>query len=297
MASLLDGDWVVANLETPLVSSLPPRDSRPGYFFGATKAMAEPLRTAGFDAVTLANNHAADLGIEGLRETPRLLGELGVRAFGAAAHPSAPTVETTEVSGVRIGVVAVTTQENFPMPAQAPAVPLVPTHELGETVGPLLSAARSNHDLLVVLVHWGVEYARGPELVQRNAGRALIEHGADFVIGHHPHVLQEIELHEGGVIAYSLGNFLFENTSPEPRLTGVLAIDLARPALCDLDVRFHPAVMRLAPFFHPVPATGVSARRSRERVLPSNEAAARQFSVDGEALGARSRRGHCESPE
>jgi poly-gamma-glutamate synthesis protein (capsule biosynthesis protein) len=297
VAHLLDGDWLVANLETPLADLLPDRDPRAGYFFGATQAMAEPLSVAGFDAVTLANNHAADLGVEGLRQTPRLLQELGIRSFGAAALPSVPIVESVDVDGVRIGVVAVTTNTNFEMPEHAPAVPMVLTHHLEERVGPLLEAANPKHDLMIVLLHWGVEYSRYPEIVQRQAARALVDHGADLVIGHHPHVLQEIELHHGGVIAYSLGNFLFENLAPEPRLTGVLAIDVERPSLCDVVVRFHPAVMRQSPFFHPEPAVGGTARLVRLRVPPKDEAQAEHWLPDGEALVARTRRKECtESP-
>ena len=75
-----------------------------------------------------------------------------------------------------------------------------------------------------MLIHWGAEYADMPAKIQRSEAKRLIEAGADMVIGHHPHVLQGVERHEDGLIAYSMGNFLFENTNAIPKLTGVLRV-------------------------------------------------------------------------
>jgi poly-gamma-glutamate capsule biosynthesis protein CapA/YwtB (metallophosphatase superfamily) len=297
VAQLLAGDWVVANLETPLANELPESNTRKGHFFGATKQMAAALAAAGFDAVSLANNHAADLGVEGLRQSPRLLRELGVVPFGEANDGGRPSLQTIEVDGVRLGVIAVSAHANFEMPEQAPAVPLVRVKELARVLGPLLAEAEVSADLSIVMIHWGVEYSRYPDPVQRAAARALVEQGADVVIGHHPHVLQEVELYRGGIIAYSLGNFLFENVTPEPRLTGVLGIDFERPSLCNVAVHFAPAVMQHGPYVHPIPASGRSAELARRRVRPLQEEQRVRWRRDGEALVARIERENCGTAE
>jgi poly-gamma-glutamate capsule biosynthesis protein CapA/YwtB (metallophosphatase superfamily) len=276
--------------------------------------MARPLVDAGFDAVSLGNNHAADLGIEGLRQTPILLQERGIEPLGAARDPGSKLeVRSLDVLGTRIAVLSVTTRSNFALPPAAPNVATVPEHELSNALGPLLQEASPTHDLVVVLLHWGVEYARFPETVQRLAARALVDAGADLVIGHHPHVLQEVELYRDAVIAYSLGNFLFGNLAPDPRLTGVLSIDVEQGdveqgdveqgdveqgdveqgARCHLRVRFDPAVMRGVPFIHPKPATGDSARKARQRVLPLDREQRARWQRDGEALVTELRRETC----
>lgn len=291
---LLDGDWAVANLETPLLPAIPQTNTRPGYFFGATKEMATPLVDAGFDAVSLGNNHAADLGVSGLRQTPVLLRELGIEPIGAARDPGVPLeVRSLDISGTRVAALSVTARANFELPETSPNVAYVPEHQLGVSLGPLVSAAAQDHDLVVLLLHWGVEYARYPEAVQRAAARTLVDAGADVVIGHHPHVLQEIELYRGAVVAYSLGNFLFGNTAPDPRLTGVLGIDVERGAPCRVRVRFDPAVIRAVPYVHPMPATGQSAEAARRRVRARDPAGRGRWQREGEALVTEVHRERC----
>jgi poly-gamma-glutamate synthesis protein (capsule biosynthesis protein) len=144
-----------------------------------------------------------------------------------------------------------------------------------ETLSPVLEEAREDHDLLIVAVHWGDEYAEQPSIYQRRTAQALVDAGANLVVGHHPHVLQAIEGHGGGVIAYSLGNFLFENTSAIPRLTGVLKVKYAGAEgedPCLEHAHFEPAYIKRAPIRHPVPATGGMGKRVRERVISQGKA-------------------------
>jgi poly-gamma-glutamate synthesis protein (capsule biosynthesis protein) len=119
---------------------------------------------------------------------------------------------------------------------------------------------------VIVQIHWGDEYADDPAYTQVHAAHAMIEAGADLVIGHHPHVLQGFELHEGGFIAYSLGNFLFENTNDPARLTGVLRVRFKGSRACLDEIRFHPAYVTRLPVQHPVPARGYMGRKVRARV-------------------------------
>lgn len=288
VGALLRSDLVVGNLETPLVRTLPqasPVGAR--YSFGADAALARHLVPAGFDALSLANNHAYDMLATGVEETPAILRELGITPLGGASEASdeAVRVETIEREGWRVGFVAVTTQSNVrPLPGlPLPPLPLVEQAELAARVVPLVEDARVSHDLVVVLVHWGLEYADEPDWQQQQAARAMIEAGADLVIGHHPHVLQGIERHGHGLIAYSLGNFLFENVKEIPRQTGVLRVRYDGRG-CMEAVVLHPAFVKSVPIKHPVPATGFMAQQVRARVRALSERWGTRFRDEGEDL-------------
>ena len=286
VAELLRSNLVVGNLETPLVRALPERSPVGArYSFGADAALARHLLPAGFDALSLANNHAYDMLVTGVEETPAILAELGIVPLGAASVDTDQSVrvETIEREGWRVGLVAVTTQTNVaPLPGMPP-LPLVQPGELATRVVPLVEDARVAHDLVVVLVHWGLEYADEPDWAQQQAARALVEAGADLVIGHHPHVLQGIERHGHGLIAYSLGNFLFENVKEIPRQTGVLRVRYDGRGCMEAAV-LHPVFVKSVPIKHPVPATGFMAQQVRERVRGLSRGFGTRFRDEGEDL-------------
>ncbi len=264
VAPLLAADLSIANLETPVVAVLPrysPVESK--YRFGATTSVLTLLNQVGISAVSVANNHAADLKEDGLRQTPRLLRDQGITPLGEARVPadgSPFVVQTLRVRGLRVGVVAATTQQNVPLAArpQTPRLPVCDTALLPRYIAPLLRHARAEHDVLIVLLHWGTQFTDLPSPTQRRVAHALVDAGADLVIGHHPHVLQGIERYRHGLIAYSLGNFLFPDASGVPRLTGVLRVDVRRDPVAIAKVTFLPAVARLNAqrAVTPQPATG-----------------------------------------
>ncbi len=267
---LLAADLSVANLETPLLPSLPARmPSSSGYFFAATPSMASQLKDAGFHAVTLSNNHASDMGREGLLQTPLILERLGIMPVGRARPPGQEwRSETFDANGTQIALIGATARRNFAPPRDFPVVPFAPTHELPKRLGALVTSAKRTHDLVVVLLHWGVEYEPRPGHHQRLAAHALIDAGADLVVGHHTHVLSELEVYRGGLIAYSLGNFLFENLNPVPRLTGILGLQLSGPELCSARVEFNPLELKRKPTFHPRPASPEAAKRIQKLLVP-----------------------------
>ena len=267
MATALDSDVLIGNLETPLVYDLPETSPIGSKFaFGASKEHAQLLVDGGFDAVSLANNHWYDQRRTGVVETPKILEELGIVPVGAATdEPEVFRVQPVEAKGWRIGVLAFTNRSNAPQRDDAPTLPFLNAREVAGTVAPVMAAARGDYDVLVGFVHWGEEYEDGPSGAQRNAAHALIDAGADLVIAHHPHVLQGIEVYGDGLIAYSMGNFLFENTNDPARLTGVLRVTM-RAEGCREEVRFHPAYVKRIPVQHPVPAAGYMGRKVRERM-------------------------------
>lgn len=286
IAPKLASDMLVGNLETPLVRDLPmdsPIGSR--YRFGASPEHAKHLQTAGFTAVSLANNHWFDQRVLGIDETPPILRELGIVPLGGALREGAVfRAETVEKNGWKIAFVAITTRTNAPVREGLPVLPYLPTDEIGKTVVPVVVAARDSHDLVIVVVHWGEEYAEAPNHAQIKAAHALIDAGANMVIGHHPHVLQAVERYGKGIIAYSLGNFLFENTNAIPRLTGVLRVRARKAGQCLERVVFHPAYIKRMPVPHPVPATGALGRQVRDRAIGQAKKFDGSWTIDGEDL-------------
>lgn len=261
----LDADLTVANLETPVIEELAensPIGSK--YRFGASREHAKLLVSAGIDVVSLANNHFYDLRQEGQRESPRILKDLGIVPIGASREEE-PIFFVEEVArdGWKVGFLGVTARRNAPQFEDAPVLPFLKTTEMDDVLGPLLTEARDEYDVLIVFVHWGDEYAEEPAGYQRRVAHSLIDSGADLVVGHHPHVLQGIERYGDGAIAYSMGNFLFENTNAIPRLTGVLRtkFEAQDDGACLSEVIFHPAVITRKPSKHPVPATGALLKR------------------------------------
>ena len=281
-------DALIGNLETPLVYELPAKSPIGAKFaFGASKAMAQHLVDGGFAAVSLANNHSFDQRAEGLVQSPKILEELGILALGASrAEPPTFRVETIERRGWKVGLLAVTSRRNAPQFAGTPELPFLSTNDFVATLGPLIDAAKSTHDLIIVFVHWGEEYADAPGRHQQNQARALLDRGAHLVVGHHPHVLQGIEQYGEKAIAYSLGNFLFENTNEIPRLTGVLRARFTEGA-CLEALTFHPAYIKRTPSKHPAPATGGLGKVVRARMRTLSEALETTLEASGEDLVLR----------
>ncbi|PRQ08648.1 CapA family protein [Enhygromyxa salina] len=271
----LRSDVLVGNLETPVVEVRP--ESSPigsSIRFGGGREDVQGLTDAGFSVMSLANNHYYDLRVEGQLQSPKVLADAGIFAIGAS-RTEAPLyrVESFETQGWRIGFISVTNRINTPVSTDTPTpdkpqVPYIEAGDMPEKLLPLVEQARAAHDLMIVVVHWGDEYAEQPSGKQQKVAHALIEGGVDMLIGHHPHVLQGIEQHQGGLIAYSLGNFLFENTGGIPRLTGVLRAKwVAGDKPCLGDVVFHPAYVKRSPYPHPTAATGGLGKQVRKRVI------------------------------
>ncbi len=285
VAQLLKADVAIANLETPLMHTRP--DKSPIYIgsrFGADKAAARAL-VGTFSAVSVANNHMLDLLTPGLEQTPEVLRELGISPVGAAAATGDPVaVVTLERAGWRLALLSATTWTNRPPAPGDPALPVYRTSERRRKLQPAISAARADHDLVIVLLHWGQEYTDGPDSAMRNTAQKLLENGADLVVGHHPHVLHGLEHHAQGLAAYSLGNFLFANTDERSRLSGVVRVRYQPGTRCPERASFHPVWLGEGPGYRPNAATGDEAKQIRDRVASLSKKLKTPLTADGEAL-------------
>jgi poly-gamma-glutamate synthesis protein (capsule biosynthesis protein) len=206
---LRDADVAFANLETPVA----PRTGRPGqpFQFNASEDLPAALRASGFTVLATANNHTFDQGLGGVQETLERLRAEKLTAVGSGAtRREAETPRILQVHGLKLAFLAFTDIFNADLNGEdgKPWVrPLDPAAAV-EAV----RAARLMADAVVVSVHWGVEYEHRPHPRQRQVAAQLAAAGADLILGHHPHVLQPVEILVNGgrrtVVVYSMGNFV-----------------------------------------------------------------------------------------
>ncbi|MFX3633818.1 MAG: CapA family protein [Candidatus Pristimantibacillus sp.] len=236
---LSEPDLTAANLEYPITKRGVPAEDKT-YVFKGTPDALPALKNSGVDVVSLANNHTLDQGVDGLLDTMGYLDEAGIDHMGAGSNDTeafAPKIR--EVRGIKIAyiglskVVPTTTWK-----ADKYNAGVAETYDTTRAVA-AIAKAKKEADIVVVMVHWGIEKSDTPEKYQRDFAREYIDAGADLVIGSHPHVLQGFETYKGKWIAYSLGNFIFSVT-PKGRSgeTGVLDATCTKKGDCEL--QFYP---------------------------------------------------------
>jgi poly-gamma-glutamate synthesis protein (capsule biosynthesis protein) len=215
---LAAADLTIGNLESTLSRAGRPQQGNDS--FGADPRVLDGLRSSGFDVLSLANNHTGDYEARALVETVRRVRAAGIVPVGAGADGAeAARPAITEWGGVRFGVLAFNAIGETPRAGSGR--PGAVTLRMQPRLGPLnradlraftqaIRALRPRVDVLVVLPHWGAQYTSRAVPDQRTVARALVDAGADLVVGGHPHVVQGAELRRGNLIAYSLGNFVFD---------------------------------------------------------------------------------------
>lgn len=216
-------DFGFVNLETP-VAPAHSHGSKP-FMFDAPTALIDGLKANGIKIVSFANNHVMDQGWPGFTETREHLRDQSVLFVGSgdsAQQAWKPTI--VEAKGMKVGWLGMTRWLNGsrnPDKDDQPHVNFFPyPNESGGAAGADEAAvlesvkqARAQCDLLVVSIHWGVEYAPAPRPDDVETAHKMLEAGASVIVGHHPHVLQPVETYRtqdgrDAVIFYSLGNFL-----------------------------------------------------------------------------------------
>jgi len=202
------------------------------YSFRMNPLAIEGLTYAGFDVLSLANNHSLDWGRTALSDTISRLNDAGIKTVGAGENEeqaNAPAV--FELSdGTKIAYLAYT--DLYPKSFEATPTSAGISHYSKDSASKAIQKAKTemSADLVVVSLHWGYEYETEPRQWQKDLAYSLIDSGADLIIGHHPHVVQEVEQYNppfpkggapkgqgisqddkhAGYIAYSLGNFIFD---------------------------------------------------------------------------------------
>jgi hypothetical protein len=212
-AWLTKADLTIGNLASAIGDQGQPADKR--YTYRAPVEAVLSLESAGFDLLSLANNHSMDYGPQSLLQGIDLLLERGIATVGAgrdevSAHmPFIFRIDSLEIAFLSYVNVPVDWNgfdaRSWNASATQPGVAWADPEQIRAEV----EAATFQADLVIVLLHSGNECIYQPSSVQEAAAHAAIEAGASLVLGHHTHVLQGVELYAGGVIAYGLGNLTF----------------------------------------------------------------------------------------
>ncbi len=228
---LRSADFAFGNLEGPISS----RGNNQGsiYSFRADPRVIEGLKFAGFDVLSLANNHILDWGNSALEDTIRILKENGIQAVGAGMdYAEANTPAIFAIRDVRLAILAYTTlyPKSLEAKGEGAGISSFDLENAAEKINGLKNSGAA--DIVVVSLHWGEEYKTAPSDTQRAIAHALVDAGAEVIVGHHPHVVQEIEMYSPSTssrlssrtswIAYSLGNFVFDQGFSEETMAGLM---------------------------------------------------------------------------
>lgn len=211
-------DGVFLNLEGPVTDKGPNVGSR--FSFAMNKAIIPALVAHNVKMVSFANNHVGDRSTTGFTTTLNNLDEYSLPYVGAGRNLSeARGLKTIELNGLKIGFIACSDvgPEWLKAGATTPGQQLCNDPNLSETI----KQADTQVDFLVFSAHWGTEYKPKTKR-QQTLAHIAIDNGADMVIGHHPHVVQETEWYNDKFIAYSLGNFIFDQYFSDETMQGLM---------------------------------------------------------------------------
>lgn len=204
---LKDNDLVVLNLEGPItdntsksVDTLP--EQKGHFIFTFDKSLVKTLSDYNIKLVNLGNNHILNFGENGLAQTKKYLTESGVEYFGDPKNDKNYFIK--EIDEFKVCFVGY--------------------NQFGGSAEKTISSIKEikdKVDIVAVYAHWGKEYEKNPSDSIRNLAHSFVDAGADFIIGSHPHVVQEKEEYKGKRIYYSLGNFIFDQYFSEETMRGL----------------------------------------------------------------------------
>jgi len=253
-------DYVTGNFESPITY-------REGYpkadkfiHLSSSPAAASALKKVGFDSVNLANNHMKDFGKQGLLDTLKAFDQAKIDTVGAGRDiDSATRVSYETVNGIKIAVLGFSDVIPKDFRARENRSGIAPADP--DVFFKTVAKANNNADLVLVHMHWGLEYDSGFHPRQRDIGHALIDAGADIVIGHHPHVLEPVEVYRNGIIFYSLGNFVFDQGWSRTKESVLVQYKLMKDGQARIEL--HPIMIREG---QPRPVTGWTGWYRREKI-------------------------------
>jgi poly-gamma-glutamate capsule biosynthesis protein CapA/YwtB (metallophosphatase superfamily) len=268
MPVLREADVVVGNLESS-ISTRGRAVEHKKFTLRAGPLAAQALQAAGIRVVSLANNHSMDFGPIALEDTFQALEEQHILYTGAGMDLSdARSPAFLKVKGKTLAFLSYSL--TFPLDFFASARQPGTAPGYSDFVKADIEKARAAADLVIVSFHWGAELMTAAKDYQVKLGQQALDWGADLVLGHHPHVLQELELHHGRLIAYSLGNFVFGSESNRTNTSMILLLtfrgkELVKAEAVPIDVNNYRVK------YQPRVLTGAAAAAALERVNAASE--------------------------
>lgn len=247
LKTLIDeADVFMLNCENPITEREDPQDKQ--FTFQMDPRLIEAFTEGGVDIVTLANNHIMDHGPVGLEDTLNILDDNGIAHVGAGMDlTGARYPALLNAGGRRIAFLA---YGNYsPAGADKPGV----AYRYPRYISQDVRAAKQylGADIIVVNFHWGVELEPEPTERDRKLAYLAIDSGADIVVGHHPHVVQPVEIYKGKVIAFSLSNFIFGGNSKRPKDSILLKVTVSPDGMIEhevIPIRIFPEETRYQPY-------------------------------------------------
>lgn len=229
---LQSADLAIGNLECALGEG--GVKAAKAYTFLAPPESAPLLRIAGFDLLSLANNHSLDFGQDVFRQTGALLEENGIQfAGGGANETGAHAPVRFEIGGLRIAFLAYVDVASEYLSkfdtrswSAGPATPGIAWAD-DEEIKKDLQALNGNTDVIIVLFHFGTEGLATPDKRQIQLSHLAVDYGADLIVGSHPHLVQDVEQYKDGWIVYSLGNFVFDGFEGQANRSGILWVTVS----------------------------------------------------------------------
>jgi len=245
-------DLAFANVENPISSRGKNQGSQ--YSFRADPETVKGLEFAGFDVVSVANNHIWDWGADALADTLSILRTNNIVPIGAGLnYAEANDPKIIAVGKSRIAFLAYTTL--YPRSLEATKKSIGISHFEIQSASDAVRKAKQQADVVVVSLHWGEEYKTEANEEQKTIAHALVDAGADLIIGHHPHVAQEYEQYspkgeagKTGWIYYSLGNFVFDQPFSKETMEGLMARAVMKNGRI---VKVEPVQIKISPAYQP----------------------------------------------
>lgn len=218
-----DPDIFFTNLEAPFGTGGEPFDKK--FTFRVKPDLVNVLLAGKINLVSLANNHTMDYGAECLQQTFETLEENNIKYAGAGLNlkeARKPAILNIREKTVGFLSYSLTFPEEF-WATDTTAGTCFPWEEF---VLSDVKTLKDSCDFVIVSCHWGQELRETPKKYQKKLARQLIDNGADLILGHHPHIVQGIEIYKDKLIAYSLGNFIFGSYSESARDSYLLKINV-----------------------------------------------------------------------
>lgn len=204
-------DYLTGNFEHPVINdSIKLEDQeREKIYLSTDEEAVDIVKKAGFTSVNLANNHMYDYDEEGLLYTLETFRQKDMPFVGAGENRSeAYRIHYEEIQGIRIATLGFS--EIYTRSALTGIdTPGIATSNIKIMLNKI-DEARKFSDVVITHIHWGTEYKTKPDKRQKEIAEILAEAGVDIIIGHHPHVLQPIDVIDQTIVFYSLGNFVFD---------------------------------------------------------------------------------------
>lgn len=233
-STLAAADVTVGNLESTL-SDRGTADADKDVVLRGRLAGIQGLAASDFSAVSLANNHTLDYGSEALQDTIAALDKAGIKHAGAgmsAAEATAPAIIEARDKTIAFLSYSDILPEGFVATQSSPGIAAARTDM--DAVTQTISALKQQYDFVLVSFHWGVEYEDYIIGDQELEAHAAIDAGADAVLSEHPHVIQGIEFYQDKLIAYSLGDFVFDHYSRKTGESFILQFELGDEGVTDV---------------------------------------------------------------